>query len=181
MKLAQQRDLNRMLRRSVAAWWEYGNIGRCFYAAQAQSKELKNLEEGKGLSGDGVPELPSCSFVPPPYTGPSKEEVMRLRQKFLNPAIFHHFKNPVMITDGHMQYLFDETGRRYLDAFAGIVTVSVGHCHPKVLKAVREQQDRLQVRFTLVFCFILIHLHECCCLIHFAKFIFIAIGRVGYC
>lgn len=31
---------------------------------------------------------------------------------------------------GHMQWLFDHTSRRYLDLFAGIVTVSVGHCHP---------------------------------------------------
>ena len=29
--------------------------------------------------------------------------------------MFHHFKDPVMITEGKMQYLFDETGRRYLD------------------------------------------------------------------
>lgn len=28
--------------------------------------------------------------------------------------------------------MFDETGKRYLDLFAGIVTVSVGHCHPLV-------------------------------------------------
>ncbi len=32
-----------------------------------------------------------------------------------------------------------------LQAFAGIVTVSVGHCHPKVLKAIQDQQQRLQV------------------------------------
>ncbi|XP_037078458.1 alanine--glyoxylate aminotransferase 2, mitochondrial-like isoform X2 [Pollicipes pollicipes] len=42
-----------------------------------------------------------------------------------------------------MQYLFDHTGRRYLDLFGGIVTVSVGHCHPKVTAAAREQMDRL--------------------------------------
>lgn len=38
-----------------------------------------------------------------------------------------------------MQYLYDETGRRYLDLFAGIVTVSVGHCHPGVTRAMQEQ------------------------------------------
>ena len=38
-----------------------------------------------------------------------------------------------------MQYLWDETGKRYLDAFAGIVTVSVGHCHPHIVEKVREQ------------------------------------------
>ncbi len=29
--------------------------------------------------------------------------------------MFHHFKDPVMIVDGKMQYLYDEKGRRYLD------------------------------------------------------------------
>ena len=31
-----------------------------------------------------------------------------------------------------------------LQAFAGIVTVSVGHCHPKVMAAIEEQNKRLQ-------------------------------------
>ena len=31
---------------------------------------------------------------------------------------------------GYMQWLYDHTGKRYLDLFAGIVTISVGHCHP---------------------------------------------------
>jgi len=48
-----------------------------------------------------------------------------------------------------MQYLYDHTGRRYLDAFAGIVTVSVGHCHPKVVDAMRQQNDLLQHTTTI--------------------------------
>jgi alanine-glyoxylate transaminase/(R)-3-amino-2-methylpropionate-pyruvate transaminase len=42
-----------------------------------------------------------------------------------------------------MQWLFDHTGKRYLDLFAGIVTVSVGHCHPKVVATAKDQLDRL--------------------------------------
>ncbi|XP_072272682.1 alanine--glyoxylate aminotransferase 2, mitochondrial isoform X2 [Pyxicephalus adspersus] len=42
-----------------------------------------------------------------------------------------------------MQWLFDHTGKRYLDLFAGIVTVSVGHCHPKVTEAAKKQMERL--------------------------------------
>jgi alanine-glyoxylate transaminase/(R)-3-amino-2-methylpropionate-pyruvate transaminase len=49
-----------------------------------------------------------------------------------------------MIVEGHMQYVYDETGRRYLDAFAGIVTVSVGHCHPRIAEKVRRQVGTLQ-------------------------------------
>ena len=48
-----------------------------------------------------------------------------------------------------MQYLWDETGKQYLDGFAGIVTVSVGHCHPKVVEKVREQVGKLQHTTTI--------------------------------
>lgn len=48
------------------------------------------------------------------------------------------------IVDGKMQYLFDEDGRRYLDAFGGIATVCCGHCHPDVIEAIINQTKRLQ-------------------------------------
>jgi alanine-glyoxylate transaminase/(R)-3-amino-2-methylpropionate-pyruvate transaminase len=54
-----------------------------------------------------------------------------------------------MIVEGHMQYVFDETGRRYLDGFAGIVTISVGHCHPSVAAKVQDQVGRLQHTTTI--------------------------------
>ena len=57
--------------------------------------------------------------------------------------------SPLMIVEGNMQYLFDETGRRYLDLFAGIVTVSCGHCHPKVVARVKEQVETLQHTTTI--------------------------------
>lgn len=53
------------------------------------------------------------------------------------------------IVEGKMQYLFDEDGRRYLDAFAGIVTVSCGHCHPDILNAIMEQSILLQHATTI--------------------------------
>ena len=49
-----------------------------------------------------------------------------------------------MIVEGSMQYLFDEKGRRYLDAIGGIVTISVGHCHPYVVQKIKEQMEILQ-------------------------------------
>lgn len=42
-----------------------------------------------------------------------------------------------------MQWLFDHEGRKYLDMFGGIVTVSVGHCHPKINAALADQMDTL--------------------------------------
>ncbi|MGY8752935.1 MAG: aspartate aminotransferase family protein [Phycisphaerales bacterium] len=93
--------------------------------------------------------LPACEYEPKPYDGPSKEEVIQLRGEFLTPALVTYYKKPIMIVDGHMQYLFDETGKRYLDGFAGIVSVSAGHCHPRVMEAVNLQNSRLQHTTTI--------------------------------
>jgi len=96
-----------------------------------------------------APELPAFDHQPRAYTGPSAEEVLRLRRRHLTPALLTYYKNPLMIVEGFMQYLYDERGRRYLDAFAGIVTVSVGHCHPYVTERAREQLERLQHTTTI--------------------------------
>ena len=93
--------------------------------------------------------LPAFDHQPRAYVGPSKDEVRRLRSAHLNPGIFHYYQKPLMIVEGKMQYLYDETGRRYLDCFGGIVTVSVGHCHPQVLEAVQLQNETLQHTTTI--------------------------------
>ena len=72
-----------------------------------------------------------------------------MRKQFTNPAVFTLYKEPLLIVEGHMQYVYDETGRRYLDFYAGIVTISVGHCHPKVVKAVNDQVNTLQHATTI--------------------------------
>jgi alanine-glyoxylate transaminase / (R)-3-amino-2-methylpropionate-pyruvate transaminase len=94
---------------------------------------------------DRTLQLPPVDHRPKPYSGPSKEEVIALRQRYTNPAIFTLYgDDPLMIVEGYMQYMYDETGRRYLDLFGGIVTVSVGHAHPEFVRRVKEQVDTLQ-------------------------------------
>ena len=96
-----------------------------------------------------APELPTFDYQPQPYRGPSAEEVLQLRRQFLNPGIFLYYKRPLMIVEGKGQYVFDEHGRRYLDALGGIVTISVGHCHPDVVEAARRQNELLQHATTI--------------------------------
>ncbi|KZV43702.1 alanine--glyoxylate aminotransferase 23, mitochondrial-like [Dorcoceras hygrometricum] len=91
-----------------------------------------------------IPEMPTFDYTPPPYSGPSAEEILSKRQRYLSPAVFHFYKNPIHLVEGKMQYLFDDKGRRYLDAFGGIATVCVGHCHPQVVDAIVNQTKRLQ-------------------------------------
>jgi alanine-glyoxylate transaminase/(R)-3-amino-2-methylpropionate-pyruvate transaminase len=93
--------------------------------------------------------LPMSEHRPAPYTGPSREEVLALRRQYLMPGLITYYREPLLVVEGHMQYVWDETGKQYLDGFAGIVTISVGHCHPRVAEKVREQAGRLQHITTL--------------------------------
>src|SRR5688500_8285766 len=93
--------------------------------------------------------LPPAAHQPRAYTGPSAEDVLRLRQQYLNPGLFLYYKKPIMIVEGSMQYVWDDTGKRYLDGLGGIVTVSVGHCHPHVVAAANRQNEVLQHSTTI--------------------------------
>ena len=93
--------------------------------------------------------LPVCDHQPQAYDGPSRDEVIALRQQYLSPGLVTYYRDPLMIVEGHMQYVFDERGTRYLDAFAGIVTISVGHCHPGVIEKVKQQTGLLQHTTTI--------------------------------
>ena len=74
----------------------------------------------------------------------TKEEIVLAGQDCLFPAVFHYFREPLVITHAKDQFVWDADGRQYLDFFGGILTVSVGHCNEKVNKAVHDQVDKLQ-------------------------------------
>ena len=85
-----------------------------------------------------------------PKAGPSRsEEVLRKHQEYLWPAITNYYQNPLVADRGQMQYLWDLEGRKYLDFFGGILTVSVGHANPKITGKIKAQVDRLQHTSTL--------------------------------
>ena len=67
-----------------------------------------------------APTLPPCDHKPQPYTGPSFEEVERLRKTYLTPGLLTYYQKPIMIVEGKKQYVFDDKGKRYLDFFGGI-------------------------------------------------------------
>jgi acetylornithine/N-succinyldiaminopimelate aminotransferase len=50
---------------------------------------------------------------------------------------------PVSFTHGQGVWVWDDAGRRYLDALAGIAVNTLGHAHPKLLRAIAEQSSRL--------------------------------------
>lgn len=46
---------------------------------------------------------------------------------------------PLSFVRGEGSWLWDANGKRYLDALGGVAVTSVGHCHPRVVAAIREQ------------------------------------------
>ena len=76
--------------------------------------------------------------------GASTADVAALRAKHLLPLPGPMFAKPVQIVEGKMQFLYDENGKEYLDGFAGVATVSIGHSHPHFTAALKSQIDKLQ-------------------------------------
>lgn len=54
-------------------------------------------------------------------------------------------KHEVVMTRGQGSVVWDETGRSYIDCVAGYGVANIGHCHPDVVKAIRDQAERLLV------------------------------------
>lgn len=78
--------------------------------------------------------------VPPerfPTPEPKPEETLRVRRDKIGRNLSLGYRNPLKIVRGWQQYLFDETGQRYLDAYNNVP--HVGHAHPRVVAAAERQ------------------------------------------
>src|SRR2546428_13654224 len=51
--------------------------------------------------------------------------------------------NPLPVAGAEGRYFWDYSGKRYLDFASQLVNVSIGHQHPKLVAAIKEQADRL--------------------------------------
>ena len=69
--------------------------------------------------------------------------------RYLWDAVIRYYETPLPLARGRGHLLYDFDGNEYLDFFGGILTVSVGHCHPMVTRAIREQAETLVHTSTL--------------------------------
>lgn len=68
---------------------------------------------------------------------------MNLRQLFLNNlAQTSEFPLALEFTSAEGSFLFDREGRKYLDLISGISVSNVGHRHPRVVQAIKDQVDQ---------------------------------------
>jgi 4-aminobutyrate aminotransferase-like enzyme/Ser/Thr protein kinase RdoA (MazF antagonist) len=72
-----------------------------------------------------------------PAPAPTKQETLAHRRAQIGHNLSVAYKDPVKIVRGWMQYLYDDEGRCYVDAYNNVP--HVGHCHPRVVEAGAEQ------------------------------------------
>jgi 4-aminobutyrate aminotransferase len=59
----------------------------------------------------------------------------------LSPVWTHY--TPIVASRGEGCYLYDQEGTAYLDFTSGIGVTNTGHCHPRVVEAIRDQAGKL--------------------------------------
>jgi 4-aminobutyrate aminotransferase-like enzyme len=67
----------------------------------------------------------------------TNDEILAARRRFVGGNVGVGYRRPLQVVRGSMQYLFDEAGRRYIDAYNNVP--HVGHCHPRVVEAALGQ------------------------------------------
>ncbi len=72
-----------------------------------------------------------------------KEITRQTIELFTKYVVANYDRKPVVMTRGKGVYIWDSEGKRYLDLFSGWAVSGLGHCHPKVTKAIKSQASTL--------------------------------------
>jgi acetylornithine aminotransferase/acetylornithine/N-succinyldiaminopimelate aminotransferase len=76
------------------------------------------------------------------------EETISLEERY---QLATYKKMPVVAERGEGVWIYASNGERYLDLYGGHAVAATGHCHPHVVKAIKEQSDKLLFYSNLVY------------------------------
>ncbi len=79
----------------------------------------------------------------------SLKSAIEKHKEFLFPAVATYYQEPLALVKGEGEYVWDDQGNKYLDAFGGVLTVSIGHANPRVNAAWKDQVDKIAHMSTL--------------------------------
>src|SRR2546422_1457674 len=68
------------------------------------------------------------------------EQIVELENRYLLPT---YNRYPVALEKGKGVFLYDFEGKKYLDFVAGLGVNALGHAHPRIVKAIREQAAKV--------------------------------------
>ena len=74
------------------------------------------------------------------------EEIMGLRKAHLYPTKVPYYQDPIQLVRASGSYVWDNQGKQYLDVIGGIVSISVGHNHPRIKEKMKAMiaEDAIQ-------------------------------------
>ncbi|XP_010245148.1 PREDICTED: ornithine aminotransferase, mitochondrial, partial [Nelumbo nucifera] len=80
------------------------------------------------------------SVLPQKSSPPSSQELMNLEYEY---SAHNYHPIPVVFSQGKGSHVWDPEGHKYLDFLSAYSAVNQGHCHPKIIRALVEQAERL--------------------------------------
>ncbi len=87
--------------------------------------------------GDSM-DVPNIVVTPP---GPKAREILERDSKVISPSYVRFY--PLVVEKGQGSLLYDVDGNVYIDLNSGLGVMNIGHCHPEVVKAIKEQAEKL--------------------------------------
>jgi 4-aminobutyrate aminotransferase-like enzyme len=69
------------------------------------------------------------------------QQLLEKRKKHLSHSIFHYYAEPLHLVKAKDTRVWDSDGKEYIDCIGGIVSISVGHNHPKIKEALKAKFD----------------------------------------
>ena len=69
----------------------------------------------------------------------SPDDLLRLKEQYIIPGVYHFYKKPPHLVRGEGAYLYDSEDRSYLDLYAGVSVNILGHADPEFADAIADQ------------------------------------------
>ena len=79
----------------------------------------------------------------------SSKTLVEARQEIFSPSLYTHYNQPLVLDRGAFQYLYDRSGKTYLDCVNNVC--QWGHCHPTIVRAAQKQIARLNTNSRYVY------------------------------
>jgi 4-aminobutyrate aminotransferase-like enzyme len=96
-----------------------------------------------------APATTASGGAPAGATTGTQASAAEKHRRYLFPCVTTYYESPLTLVRGEGMHVWDDAGRKYLDCFGGVLTVSVGHCHPDVTDAIVRQVKTLVHTSTL--------------------------------
>jgi 4-aminobutyrate aminotransferase-like enzyme len=84
-----------------------------------------------------------------PMTTRIESDVVSKKEQYIWPCANTYYQKPLVVERAEGSRVWDTEGNSYLDFFAGVLTVSVGHCNPEINAAIAAQMNKVQHTSTL--------------------------------